>query len=197
MEYPNGTKGYHLWDKIIGVFFVALDIIFDKNLPSIASTDDSDDEEDSTVSPSTSPTTLPSSIASVTTSLPPPVLCKSSYTQIMTEGITTSKVHLLELWKACELCPEGVLCEYEFTFAEPDISEDLEAIKPNVNISNILTNLIIEEHSNVTIRSNYCCNLSAPDYDLKIPLATYDEVMRHSDQNKWLTAMQANVETTL
>ncbi|KAG2029252.1 hypothetical protein BDR03DRAFT_1018669, partial [Suillus americanus] len=73
--------------------------------------------------------------------------------------------------------------------AHPDITE----IEPNINLPEVFANVIIEEQANISIRSNCQCNPSSPDYDMKVPLATYKEAMLCPDWSEWLSAMQAEL----
>jgi hypothetical protein len=77
MGYPEGINGYRLRDKETNMFFVARDVIFNKNFASTVSViDDSDsDVEDSHSPPVTVPIPLPSSSApTLPASVSPPVL---------------------------------------------------------------------------------------------------------------------------
>jgi len=53
LGYPEGTKGYYLYDISSGAFFVACDIIFDERMSSHEDSSDSDDRPNNTLAPTT------------------------------------------------------------------------------------------------------------------------------------------------
>ena len=100
---------------------------------------------------------------------------KSRLRGVITKGVTSTPV-------------EGV----------PEHSPEPESIKevePNIDVPEIVANVIIEERAHIAIRSDKRRDPHAPDYDLKIPPATYDEAVQHPDKDKWLKAMQAELGT--
>ena len=157
MGYPDGTKGYRLCDKLTGTFFVARNVIFDENLPSVMYHSDSDDESDDAPVSAPSATPPPLSADPHHTPAPPApqiVPHKLSRTRILTQagkdyakGIAASKAHLSDLHEAHapRIPPsaplEGVLESTELT---SDATIDaLAEIEPNVDVPEALANLMI------------------------------------------------------
>jgi len=208
LGYPEGTKGYRLRDKVTGTFFVARDVIFDENLPSIASVHDSDDDDDVVPPPPPDPTPTPAVVPgpahAIAPAIPPapPVPRRSARSRILTsggqafaDGIAASKARLLELRQARAARSEGVTLDANAP-AEHGTSEsvDLEEIEPNVDVPETLANLMIEEHANIAIRSDRKRDPSSANYDMKIPPATYEEAMLRPDRQEWLSAMEKELK---
>jgi hypothetical protein len=138
---------------------------------------------------------------------PPAIPRRSSRSHVPTaagraysDELAASKARLLTLRDAralrtttanapCEGVSEGVDTGNRLE----DIPEDLTVVEANADVPEVMTNVVIEEQANVAIRSNRKRNPSTPDYDMAIPPATYDEAMKRSDREHWLTAMKAEL----
>jgi hypothetical protein len=203
MGYPEGTKGYRLCDQVTGAFFTARDVIFDECTLSISH--DSDSDTDASTDHHHLP---PAPIA------PAPVLAqieaprRSSRVRVPTEAgrqfaedIAASKARLQSLRdartvKTAELAlQEGVVLPSESERAEApvEVNGDLAEIELNTDVPEVLANIVIEEQANITIRSDRKRHPSSPDYDMKLPPATYDEAMLRPDRDHWLAAMRAEL----
>jgi hypothetical protein len=212
MGYPDGTKGYRLRDMVTGAFFIARDVIFNENLPSVTHAHDSeesdDDEHDSPAShvppPHTSshPPSSPST-ASPSPSTPPPQPRRSTRARILTEGgktfaegIAASKARLQELRQARNeriahpALTEGVPVHDDSPTISEEVEEDLEQIEPNTDVTEAFANLMVEEHAHLTIRSDRKRDPYSDNYDMKVPPASYDEAVLRQDRDEWLMAMQ-------
>jgi hypothetical protein len=198
--YPEGTKGYRLRATDNGTFFVARDVIFDENMPgSPHSSSDSDDDSDTASSipaPSSGTVaTLPSALPS-----PPPPVRRSARSRVLTEAgrafqddLASSRARLQALRDVrnnrAGVVPSSEGVQESATDTVP-IPENLEEIEPNIDVPEVFANVVIEEQTNITIRSDRKRNPMSADYDMKIPPATYEEAMLRSDRLEWLTAMK-------
>lgn len=199
MGYPDGTKGYCLWDKDTGTFFIARDMIFNENLPSVTiQHSDSKDKDDSAHNALQPPTVALTPANAPSTSPPRPH--RSSCVCVLTgageafkEQMDATKVRLESLREAHTILPppltEGVI--------QPKINapDNLENMEPNEDVPEALANLIVKEFSNVAIRSDQKRNPSDPNYDMGIPPASYNEAVLHPDRDLWLAAMKAELAT--
>lgn len=108
--------------------------------------------------------------------------------------IAQAKARLQALHESCAARIHTVPSGEGVTEAEKDGEEDgeenLEEIEPNTDVPEVYANVMIEEHANISIRSDRKRNPNDPNYDMKIPPATYDEAMLRTDRNKWLIAMK-------
>jgi hypothetical protein len=77
---------------------------------------------------------------------------------------------------------------------EPIVPEDLADIEPNIDIPEVFANMVIKEHAHITIHSDRKCDPTSPDYDLKIPPATYIKAVQHADRDQWMVAMKAELQ---
>lgn len=77
------------------------------------------------------------------------------------------------------------------------LPKSLLTLEPNSDVTEVMTNVCIdsEEQAHITIHSNQRRNPHNPDYDMSIPLATYDEAMKHPDHTCWLTTMKVELQT--
>jgi len=55
--------------------------------------------------------------------------------------------------------------------------DELHPIEPNAEVPEVVANVVIKEQAHITIWSDQRHDPSAPDYDMKIPPATYDEAV--------------------
>jgi hypothetical protein len=206
--YLKGTKGYCSCDEDSGTFFVACDVIFDENFPSLALTES--DSDDSGSDGDSAPTIAFSSSPSATAAPPVPAVPaippapsapprRSSHQQVCTaagqafaEDIAASKACLQALRDAhlehTTQLREGV------TAANPG-EEKIRDIEPNVDVPEVLANVCIKEQAHIILCSNCKCNPQSPNYDMYIPPQTYDKAMKHMDHAHWLKAMKAELTT--
>jgi hypothetical protein len=77
--------------------------------------------------------------------------------------------------------------------SDSDVNADITEVEPNVDIPDAFANIIIEEQANISICSDHWRNPSSPDYDLKVPPATFNKAMLHSDWGEWLSTMQVEL----
>lgn len=151
--------------------------------------------------PVTAPPLAPTQPAS------PPQVRRSTRARLPTEGgkvfaadIAASKACLEELRQAradraaqCakgEGVPDTPLRPEEAS----EMPANLEDVEPNPDVPEVLANLMIEEQSNIAIRSNKRRNPASPDYDMSIPPATFEEAMLCLDRAEWLEAMQKELQ---
>ena len=73
--------------------------------------------------------------------------------------------------------------------------DELGKIKEGKEIPAIMANVMIKKQVHIALHSNKQHNSSAPNYDMELPPATYEKVMLHPDKDKWLEAMQAELQT--
>jgi hypothetical protein len=207
LGYPEGTKGYHLQDQGTGAFFTARDVIFDEALPSIAHTCDSDSEDEDTpiastpsaLTPSAS-TQPPASATSLPTSPVAPrrstrVKVPTPAGQAFAEELAATKARLLALREARASHATVPALEPGVIQVEPMPTDNITDVEPNVDVTEVMANIVIEEQAHVAIRSNCKRNPSSPDYDMSIPPATHDEAVKRSDHVHWLNAMKAELST--
>jgi hypothetical protein len=109
------------------------------------------------------------------------------------DDLSSSRAHLQALWDVhhnrAGVVPSSKGVQESAIDTVP-IPENLEEIEPNIDVPEVFANVVIEEQANITIRSDHKCNPMSADYDMKIPPATYEEAMLHSDRLEWLTAMK-------
>ena len=72
--------------------------------------------------------------------------------------------------------------------------DEVGKIEEGKEIPAVMANVVIKEQAYITLRSNKWHNPSAPDYDMKLPPATYEEAMQRPDKDKWLEAMQVELQ---
>lgn len=211
MGYPEGTKAYRLRDRDTGTFFTARDVQFDENMPSVthSSGSDSDSGEDNDTRtlpplpslPPASPaqSTSPTAAVDPRRSSRPRVPTKAG--QAYAEGLTASRERLASLREARadrardNALREGVSADLLEGVSRPTEEEPIENVEPNADVPDLVANVVIEEQAHIAIRSNKKRNPHAPDYDMSIPPATYDEAMKRSDSDQWLAAMKAELQT--
>ena len=196
MGYPDGVKGYRVRDRSSGAFFTTCDIIFDERNPTLADDSDDSEEEDSSPSHPTPPT------------IPPPTLSttgprRSGRECKLTEKGTTWTADLAathtQLDALVEHCRNVASAESQEVSTEKSVDlekvDEVGKIEEGEEIPAVVANVIIEEQAHITLCSDKWHNPSAPDYDMKLPPATYEEVMQRPDKDKWLEAMQAELQT--
>lgn len=71
--------------------------------------------------------------------------------------------------------------------------ESIKAVEPNLDVTEVMANIIIKEQANIVIHSNLRCNPSSPNYNMRIPPATYDEVMKRPDHTLWFSVMKVEL----
>lgn len=115
-----------------------------------------------------------------------------------TEKGAATKARLQTLQQRQEAIAAGIRSE-----GAPEVNKrvsledvnDLWQIEQNSAIPETVANIIIKEQAHITIRSDKHHDPLVLDYDMGIPLATYEEAMQHSDCDEWLTAMKKELQT--
>ena len=229
MGYPEGVKGYCLRDSSTGAFFVARDVIFDKDL--LGNVTD-DDEEEESVAPPTPSTATPQAVAALVPGTPAALIPipataasplivprRSMHACNMTEAgkafaeeRAAAKAHLEELRDRHASTvtqgvsvndPQGSPSSSEGVNSDEHTHADsLRPIESNGDVSDLATDVIIEEQAHVieeqahiAIRSDKRRDPSSPDYDMSIPPATYDEAVQRPNHEQWLEAMKTERQT--
>ena len=178
MGYPDSVKGYRVRNCSSGAFFTACDVIFDEQNPTLVDDSDDSEEEDSSPSHPTPPTIPP-----LTPSTTGP--CHSGREHKLTEkGITwtadlaATRARLDTLVKGCHNIAsaesQGVSTKKSVDLEKVDKVGKIEEGK---EIPAVVANIVIEEQAHITLHSDKWCNPSAPDHDMKLPPATYEEAM--------------------
>jgi hypothetical protein len=78
--------------------------------------------------------------------------------------------------------------------AEEGEKENLAEIEPNLDVPEVFSNVMIEEHAHISICSDQKQNPTDANYGMMIPSATYKEAMLHTDWNEWLAAMKKELQ---
>lgn len=180
LGYHVSVKGYWVRNVTNGTFFMARDVIFDENPPSLMDSDSDTSNEATGMEPDPIPVSLS------TEHNPMPQLCCSNCIRNLTEkgkvyhnGIAITKSHSTKWVPGAQV--EGV-SEEKLT--------SLKSIKPNEDVPEVVSNIIIKEQAHLTIHSDNLkhYDLNTPNYNLKITPATYDK-------DEWLKAMQTELNT--
>lgn len=208
LGYPDGTKGYRLRDTASGAFFIARDVIFNERITDEASDSESETGDEVPVTHTQAPTAVlpqPPTLSRLTAPPHPsasvdPPLRRSACAKMPTAAgnawaadIAAAKARLQSLRESRTACTQVVPSSEGVVEAEETVDveeENLEEIEPNSDVPDAYANTLIEEHANITIRSDRKRDPNDPSYDMKIPPSTYDEAMLRTDRNEWLEAMK-------
>ena len=111
MGYPEGIKGYHVWDKTSQVFFIARDVEFNENISGLHLTSDTDSEEDEEeASPVSNHISNPSTPSTTPTEDAPTINvphCSTQICKLTEKGVAweaemaATRLHLQQLQEHC------------------------------------------------------------------------------------------------
>ena len=200
MGYPDGVKGYCLWDLLTGTFFVARDVIFNENAPTLMPDSDSNEEEGTSPSsqnPDTAPPPNNSAAGTPPSSSP---WCSGHECKLTEKGaawvaeLAMTQARLDALTKRREQVCTSVSSP-DTTNASLCAIDELREVESDLSIPSVVANVVIEEQAHITIRSDHWHDPTSPGYDLKIPLAMYNEAVKCPDKEEWMAVMTKELQT--
>ena len=157
----------------------------------------------------------------VAAALPIAIPCRSAHAQNLTEAgkafaaeHAAAKAHLDELQdRHARMITQEVSAHPDDLMGSPSLPEGVDGaehlhanslgtIKSNDDIPDLTADVVIgeqahivEEQAHIAIRSNKRRDPSSPDYDMSIPLATYEEAIQRPDHEQWLVVMKTELQT--
>ena len=200
MGYPDGVKGYRLWGLLTGTFFVARDVIFNENVPTLMPDSDSNEEEGMSPSSPLPDTAPPSDNPAVGTSPSSSPRCSGHECKLTEKGaawvaeLAVTQARLDALTERREQVCTGVSSP-DTTDASLRAIDELRKVESDLSIPSIVANVVIEEQAHIMICSDHWRDPTSLGYDLKIPPAMYDEAVKHPDKEEWMAAITKELQT--